>query len=748
MGGPAKKSRSLSGETTRSLDYCRVGMRAACAVLLLSLLIPHARSSPPPSSWDDLASWIIANGGTVATDRIRVRQIRRVLRRPSVGSTGSLCPAPRHVRRHGVVAQEDVAVDTLLLAVPESLIRTPEAVLRDEPWIEILQRRVRRPLSSQDILALFLLKERALGPRAKWYPYIRTLPSMNDVDRPGLAFAVPSSRVMRAVLREGGEERGHGSHLEEEEKTGRTARAISHLCGLGRPSTELSKRTLVAPCGLLEDIREIRADVKHAYHAIRSALESPTPTGGGGGGSSGADTGGEHERNGKDRDTLRNNLAGFSFDAFNWARSMVASRAFTVIDRSFSSSSSSSTEGGRTEGKGTPALVPGADKFNHHAFNFSKTTSFCVPPTAVVEAPGLGSGGDGHAKTGTGHRRSSSSSSSSRSSSSTEEEEDPCMPLHSPYWWNVTSGFFVVHTDRDYRAGDEIRISYGKLSNARLLSNYGFVLTDNPHLDRDMAFTMSEFWTVASEAAATAAAAAGALGTARHRPYFSFEDRGRSFAAEAMDHGDDNDDDVDDHHHHHHDGRRSRKLRTATRMRIVHADVLRQARTMAPNEVQVLFAVALAIEARLRLRSQHHVLPAAPSSLADDIRHINARASGSNTSSTRSGIETGTGTRSASRALDDESSSASSDDDVDLLLATFYAERKRTLHLSLLAAFKRLRLLYGEEESAAGDGGGDSRGGRGKGGGPEWDVHWEEWYQRLACPTEERYEASSSWVPR
>ena len=55
-----------------------------------------------------------------------------------------------------------------------------------------------------------------------------------------------------------------------------------------------------------------------------------------------------------------------------------------------------------------------------------------------------------------------------------------------PYWWNETSGMFVVYADSPYAAGDEVMVSYGRQNNTALLDSYGFVLPGNPHEQLDL----------------------------------------------------------------------------------------------------------------------------------------------------------------------------------------------------------------------------------------------------------------------
>jgi hypothetical protein len=50
------------------------------------------------------------------------------------------------------------------------------------------------------------------------------------------------------------------------------------------------------------------------------------------------------------------------------------------------------------------------------------------------------------------------------------------------HWtYNAEAGDLVITAARDFAAGDEIRLSYGKKSNARLFTSYGFCVADNPH---------------------------------------------------------------------------------------------------------------------------------------------------------------------------------------------------------------------------------------------------------------------------
>ena len=108
-----------------------------------------------------------------------------------------------------------------------------------------------------------------------------------------------------------------------------------------------------------------------------------------------------------------------------WAYAVVASRGFTSHK-----DEASEKEGGGRDGDASAdyrtrqvKLIPFADMFNHH-------------------------------------------------------NSDP--PLYRSYATRA-DGSLVIFADRDYEAGDEVRISYGRLSNAELLLTYGFVLPNNQY---------------------------------------------------------------------------------------------------------------------------------------------------------------------------------------------------------------------------------------------------------------------------
>jgi len=50
----------------------------------------------------------------------------------------------------------------------------------------------------------------------------------------------------------------------------------------------------------------------------------------------------------------------------------------------------------------------------------------------------------------------------------------------------------VLRTDRDYAAGEQVKVSYGQRSGGDLLLSYGFVPTDNPYDSTEVVLALRE----------------------------------------------------------------------------------------------------------------------------------------------------------------------------------------------------------------------------------------------------------------
>lgn len=78
----------------------------------------------------------------------------------------------------GLMTLKPLKPGDLLLSVSDKLIITSATVLSSDigHWIK----KCEPPLSAHQVLAIFLLNERAKGPQSFWYPYLRLLPDKFD----------------------------------------------------------------------------------------------------------------------------------------------------------------------------------------------------------------------------------------------------------------------------------------------------------------------------------------------------------------------------------------------------------------------------------------------------------------------------------------------------------------------------------------------------------------------------------------
>ena len=129
----------------------------------------------------------------------------------------------------------------------------------------------------------------------------------------------------------------------------------------------------------------------------------------------------------------------FTLATFAWAMATVVTRAFTA------------------GADGEKWLVPFADCFNHHNSDFHRKTSLCVYPPNATAGGGAGEGAGGGAGEGAG-------------------ASPACRRRHVSYWYNASSETLSFFADQDYAKGDQVFISYGALSNRRLLRTYGFIV--------------------------------------------------------------------------------------------------------------------------------------------------------------------------------------------------------------------------------------------------------------------------------
>ena len=165
-------------------------------------------------------------------------------------------------------------------------------------------------------------------------------------------------------------------------------------------------------CPELEDLAEARASLVEAYNAINTQLFTTNRT--------------------------LFPAKVFSLEAFAWS-------CATIVTRSFSA-----------DKPGEKWLIPFADHFNHHGnSDFARRTRLCVvQPGAAAPA----------------------ATNAATNATAAQPKPGPCKKRRVSYWYNQSKQAIAFHADQDYEAGDQVFISYGALSNARLLRTYGFVL--------------------------------------------------------------------------------------------------------------------------------------------------------------------------------------------------------------------------------------------------------------------------------
>lgn len=162
---------------------------------------------------------------------------------------------------------------------------------------------------------------------------------------------------------------------------------------------------------------------------------------------------------------------GVTEEDFMWAASLVMSRCFhasahagggAAAAGAVASSSSSTTSSGSGSGSplvsAGPWLVPVADLANYHPFS-------AASQMACMTASADGTAESARAGAGAGGATASSASPSGSPSG---------PPAGSP------SGSFRYYALRDVGAGEEVFITYGRLSDAQLLHTYGFVVEAPP----------------------------------------------------------------------------------------------------------------------------------------------------------------------------------------------------------------------------------------------------------------------------
>ena len=369
----------------------------ACLSTCLSSSSSSSSSSSASSHGDpfdpntDLIRWVVQYGGAI--DGVAPGHIPAS---SPASSSSPLCPPRSASPRRGMVARAALAVDDHLLSVPVALVQTAASVMASSPLAPFLAR-LNRPLSDVDTLSVHLMYELFRGTASPIAPYLRSLPARGAPF--GLAFtsedegAIARLKCVPAAAGEGAhpyqkqqqqhppphsyqqnQQQHHPPHPQHQHQYQQYHRRHqqqqhNHHHSNDHGRQEVSRPSLLcAPAAEERRIALERRKLRAAYDHLNATLFAMWPE---------RFPSVDLRQGGFRKEGPLNH---FSFSQFLWARSMVASRSFTVME---------ATRRRGKRGESSPALVPLADMFNHHGRRYAAHTQFCVQ-SSTDQSPGDG----------------------------------------------------------------------------------------------------------------------------------------------------------------------------------------------------------------------------------------------------------------------------------------------------------------------------------------------------------------------
>ena len=374
--------------------------------LLLHLLLNTLTAATPTLTSDPPAASLLAWMASAATNTQERRRLTAVL---AVGQTAT--------GGRGLFATVAIPRGDRILSIPRDRLITAETAYDSSCPLAAPLSTLRPRLDARQTLALLLLHERSLGVRSRWRAFIDMLPSGRPRALCCSTAGAPTSPAERAVL----------------------CRVERRMFGEGAG--------VDGGCPTATRVDDLRRDLRRTFDGLERTLFRPHR------GLFPADV--------------------YSRSAHAWAHSTVASRSFALpfarggegrtLRRGFGGGGGRGGGGG-DHGDAGPnyasgsflVLAPFADLLNHR-----------FPPgcgkggTESVAGGGDGRGGGGGEGGGIGIGIEKSVADSPSACAGNIWFNSTHMST-TPYWYNDTSRSFLVHADRDYSAGDEVTICYGR----------------------------------------------------------------------------------------------------------------------------------------------------------------------------------------------------------------------------------------------------------------------------------------------
>ena len=374
-------------------------------LLLLLLLLYSPTAATPTSTSDPPAASLLAWMAAAATNTQERRRLASVL---AVGQTAT--------GGRGLFATVAIPRGDRILSIPRDRLITAETAYDSSCPLAAPLSTLRPRLDARQTLALLLLHERSLGVRSRWRAFIDMLPNGRPRALCCSTAGAPTSPAERAVL----------------------CRVERRMFGEGAG--------VDGGCPTATRVDDLRRDLTRTFDRLERTLFRP-------------------------------HRGLFPADVYNrsahaWAHSTVASRSFALpfadggqgrtLRRGFGGGGRGG--GGGDHGDASPnyasgsflVLAPFADLLNHRF------------------PPGCGKGGTGSVAGGGGGRGGGGGEGGGISigiGMGVADSPPACAgniwfnSTHmstTPYWYNDTSRSFLVHADRDYSAGDEVTICYGR----------------------------------------------------------------------------------------------------------------------------------------------------------------------------------------------------------------------------------------------------------------------------------------------